>query len=66
MRVVHQESLGVPEVLRVVDVARPEPRPTEVLIQAKAAGVNPVDRKPASADSSWRPRSCWAGRFATW
>ncbi|HZZ47846.1 MAG TPA: NADP-dependent oxidoreductase [Pseudonocardia sp.] len=45
MQVVRQETLGGPEVLRVVDVPRPEPRPTEVLIRVKAAGVNPVDWK---------------------
>jgi NADPH:quinone reductase-like Zn-dependent oxidoreductase len=45
MQIVRQESLGGPEVLRVVDVPRPEPRPTELLIRVRAAGVNPVDWK---------------------
>lgn len=45
MRAVVQDAFGGPEVLRIADVARPEPIPTEVLVRVHAAGVNPVDWK---------------------
>ncbi|HLG07594.1 MAG TPA: NADP-dependent oxidoreductase, partial [Gaiellaceae bacterium] len=37
--------LGGPEVLELVEVPRPDPGPTEVLVRMSAAGVNPVDWK---------------------
>jgi NADPH:quinone reductase-like Zn-dependent oxidoreductase len=40
-----QERLGGPEVLELVEVERPAPGPTEVLVRVAAAGVNPVDWK---------------------
>src|SRR3954464_3381991 len=45
MRAVRQESLGGPDVLRLVDAPTPEPPATEVLVRVAAAGVNPVDWK---------------------
>ncbi|MEZ0092277.1 NADP-dependent oxidoreductase [Streptacidiphilus sp. EB129] len=45
MRAVVQYGFGGPEVLRVEEVPRPEPLPTEVLVRVHAAGVNPVDWK---------------------
>lgn len=45
MRAVVQDRLGGPEVLRVAEVPRPRPLPTEVLVRVHAAGVNPVDWK---------------------
>ncbi len=45
MRAIRQQRLGDPEVLELVEVARPEPGPTEVLVRIAAAGVNPVDFK---------------------
>jgi len=45
MRAIRQLSLGGPDVLELVDVPRPEPGPTEVLVRVAAAGVNPVDWK---------------------
>jgi NADPH:quinone reductase-like Zn-dependent oxidoreductase len=45
MKAIRQEALGGPEVLELVQVDRPEPRPTEVLVRVAAAGVNPVDWK---------------------
>lgn len=45
MRIVTQQTLGGPEVLRVTEAPRPEPRPTEVLVRVRAAGINPVDWK---------------------
>src|SRR2546423_5835504 len=48
MRAVVQHGFGGPDVLRVADVARPEPLPTEVLVRVHAAGINPVDWKTRS------------------
>ncbi|MEV4057271.1 NADP-dependent oxidoreductase [Amycolatopsis sp. NPDC049688] len=45
MRIVTQQALGGPEVLRVTEAPRPEPGPTEVLVRVRAAGINPVDWK---------------------
>ncbi len=45
MRAITQDTFGGPDVLRLADVARPEPLPTEVLVRVHAAGVNPVDWK---------------------
>lgn len=45
MRAIRQRTLGGPEVLELMDVPRPEPGPTEVLVRVTAAGVNPVDWK---------------------
>src|SRR5207244_719097 len=45
MRAIRQQTLGGPEVLELVEVPRPEPAPTEVLVRVAAAGVNPVDWK---------------------
>lgn len=36
---------GAPDVLRLEDVARPEPRDTDVLVEVHATSVNPVDTK---------------------
>ena len=38
-------AFGEPDVLQLVDLPRPEPLPTEVLVRVVAAGVNPVDWK---------------------
>ncbi|MFJ4191958.1 NADP-dependent oxidoreductase [Kitasatospora sp. NPDC089509] len=45
MRAVVQDGFGGTELLRVAQVARPVPLPTEVLVRVHAAGVNPVDWK---------------------
>lgn len=45
MRAVVQDGSGGPEVLRVQQVPRPVPLPTEVLVRVHAAGINPVDWK---------------------
>ncbi|MEV6068788.1 NADP-dependent oxidoreductase [Nocardia sp. NPDC052001] len=43
MRAVIQESFGGPEVLKVVEVAKPELLSGEVLVRVRASAVNPVD-----------------------
>ncbi|MFF4749057.1 zinc-binding dehydrogenase [Streptomyces sp. NPDC002514] len=45
MRAVVQDRFGDRGVLRLAEVERPEPIPTEVLVRVHAAGVNPVDVK---------------------
>jgi NADPH:quinone reductase-like Zn-dependent oxidoreductase len=45
MRAVSQDTAGGPEVLKVVEIDRPVPGPTEVLVRVHAAGVNPTDWK---------------------
>jgi NADPH:quinone reductase-like Zn-dependent oxidoreductase len=43
MRAVRQQEWGGPETMELVDLPVPRPAPTEVLVRAVAAGVNPVD-----------------------
>ncbi|WP_062434244.1 NADP-dependent oxidoreductase [Herbidospora daliensis] len=48
MRAISLTGFGGPEKLEPVQVPRPEPLPTEVLVRVHAAGVNPVDWKTRS------------------
>ncbi|MEV0671849.1 NADP-dependent oxidoreductase [Mycobacterium sp. NPDC050441] len=43
MKAISQDELGGPDVLRLVDIQRPEPGMGQVLVRVHAAGVNPVD-----------------------
>jgi NADPH:quinone reductase-like Zn-dependent oxidoreductase len=43
MRAVSQDSFGEPSVLHIVEVPKPTPLPSEVLVRVRATGVNPVD-----------------------
>ncbi|SJM51453.1 Bifunctional protein: zinc-containing alcohol dehydrogenase; quinone oxidoreductase (NADPH:quinone reductase); Similar to arginate lyase [Actinomycetales bacterium JB111] len=45
MRAALQTTVGDPDVLQVVDVPRPEPRPNEILVRVHAASLNPTDWK---------------------
>ncbi|MCP2343770.1 NADP-dependent oxidoreductase [Actinomadura rupiterrae] len=45
MRAVSQDEPGGPEVLKIVETARPEPGAGEVLVRVHAAGINPTDWK---------------------
>ncbi|MET7682409.1 NADP-dependent oxidoreductase [Streptomyces sp. NPDC005423] len=45
MRVITQNVLGGPEVLQEAVVERPSPRPNEILVRVRAAGLNPTDWK---------------------
>jgi NADPH:quinone reductase-like Zn-dependent oxidoreductase len=45
MKAVRFDGYGDVDVLNVVDVPRPEPGPGEVLVQVKAAGINPGEAK---------------------
>ncbi|MGW0536431.1 NADP-dependent oxidoreductase [Streptomyces sp. NPDC003032] len=55
MRAVSPRAWGAPENLVPVEVERPEPGLTEILVRVHAAGVNPVD---------WKTRA--EGAFGTW
>jgi NADPH:quinone reductase-like Zn-dependent oxidoreductase len=50
MSAIRQQAYGPPEVLELVEVPRPQPRPTEVLVQVRACGVNPVDWKTRAGE----------------
>lgn len=43
MRAVTQDAFGDPTVLHVVDLPKPAPLPSEVLVRVHATGINPVD-----------------------
>lgn len=43
MKAISQDSFGGADVLHLVDVPRPAPKPTEILVRVVAAGTNPVD-----------------------
>lgn len=43
MRAARQSEWGGPDKLELVEIERPQPLPTEVLVRVKAAGINPVD-----------------------
>lgn len=45
MRAVSQDRAGAPDVLKVIETARPEPGRGEILVRVRAAGVNPADWK---------------------
>jgi NADPH:quinone reductase-like Zn-dependent oxidoreductase len=54
MRAISQDALGGPEVLKTVEVDRPTPGPTEVLVRVHAAGVNPADWKTRTGGGQLR------------
>src|ERR1051325_1767304 len=43
MKAIQVATVGGPEVLRLVDLPVPDPKPNEALVQIKAAGVNFID-----------------------
>lgn len=43
MKAVVQDTYGPAEVLELRDIDKPEPGPDDVLVQVRAAGVNPAD-----------------------
>ncbi|MEY9931691.1 NADPH:quinone reductase-like Zn-dependent oxidoreductase [Catenulispora sp. GP43] len=43
MRAVTQDSFGDPSVLHTVEMPKPTPLPSEVLVRVHATGINPVD-----------------------
>lgn len=61
MRVMTQDLVGPAHVLRVAEVERPVPGPSEVLFRVIAAGVNPVDAaiRAGGCGSTGHHRSSW-------
>jgi NADPH:quinone reductase-like Zn-dependent oxidoreductase len=57
MRAVLVERFGGPEVLALAQIEQPQPISTEVLVEAHAAGLNPVDYKTRRGEGVAR----WAG-----
>ncbi|MDT7729537.1 MAG: hypothetical protein QOI21_6113 [Actinomycetota bacterium] len=49
MRAISQQRLGGPEVLELVELDRPVPAATEILVRVHAVSVNPTDWKSRSA-----------------
>lgn len=49
MRAISPVRWGGPEVLTEIEVDRPEPRPTEILVRVHAAGLNATDWKSRAA-----------------
>lgn len=56
MRCVQMDAYGGPEVLRTVDLPKPEPAAGECLVEVHAAGVNPVDCKIREGRFRWAVR----------
>lgn len=54
MRAISQDTFGGPEVLHEIELDRPEPGPSELLVRVHAAGLNPTDWKH-------RSRRIWIG-----
>ncbi|UUU29541.1 NADP-dependent oxidoreductase [Streptomyces sp. CA-210063] len=54
MRAMSQDVFGGPEVLKEVELPRPAPGPSEILVRVHAAGVNPTDWKNR-AFGLWNP-----------
>ncbi|WP_066361002.1 NADP-dependent oxidoreductase [Herbidospora mongoliensis] len=48
MKAISQDTLGGPDVLHEIDLPKPVPGPTEVLVRVRAAGLNPTDWKHRS------------------
>ncbi|MFE0106266.1 NADP-dependent oxidoreductase [Streptomyces sp. NPDC059009] len=59
MRAIAAPSWGAPDVLTPVEVDRPEPGLTEILVRVHAAGVNPVDWKIRAHGTivPWEPQT---------
>lgn len=56
MRAVRYHEAGPPDVLQLEDIPRPEPTKDEVLLEVRAAGVNPTDAKRRKRGSVAMPK----------
>ena len=43
MKAIRVQHTGGPEVMELVELARPQPKPTEAVVKISAAGVNSID-----------------------
>ena len=71
VKAVRLDGYGGVDVLKVVDVPKPEPGPGQVLVQVKAAGINPGEDKIRSGllHDRWRlpsPRERAVTSRASW
>jgi len=57
LKAIQVTDFGGPDVLQLVELPRPSPISTELLVEVKAAGVNPVDWKTRNG----RGVSAWVG-----
>ena len=55
MKAIRVHEFGGPEVLRLEEVPIPAPAPGQVVVQVKAAGVNPVDTYIRSGTYTFKP-----------
>ena len=55
MRAIRVHEFGAPEVLRLEEIAEPQPGPGQVLVRVAAVGVNPVDTYIRSGGYGKRP-----------
>ena len=53
MKAVRFDEYGGVDVLKVVDVPRPVPGTAQVLVQVKAAGINPGEANIRVSAASW-------------
>src|SRR5262249_38036986 len=56
MNAISQDTLGGPEVLKLVEVDKPVPGPTEVLVRVEATSLNPTDWKTRTSGGLERMR----------
>ncbi|MFG1704528.1 NADP-dependent oxidoreductase [Nonomuraea sp. M3C6] len=63
MNAISQDALGGPEVLKLVQVDKPAPGPTEVLVRVEAAGLNPTDWKIRKTGGMTRMRPPFVGGY---
>lgn len=54
MKAIRIHQFGEPDVLKLEKVPVPEPGPSDVLVQVRAAGVNPVDAKTRAGKALYR------------
>jgi NADPH2:quinone reductase len=55
MKAIVVSEFGDPEVMKIVEVSRPEPGPGQLLVRIKAAGVNPADTYARSGNYAAKP-----------
>ncbi|MDP2654307.1 MAG: NADPH:quinone reductase [Candidatus Omnitrophota bacterium] len=55
MKAICVEQFGGPDVMRLMDLPDPVPRAGEILVEVKAAGINPVDTYIRSGQYSIKP-----------
>jgi NADPH2:quinone reductase len=55
MKAIRVRAFGGPEVLKIEEVSDPKPAPGQVLVQIKAAGVNPVETYIRAGQYSRKP-----------